>query len=481
MPDHYCEKGSEEATQVINLEEWTLQHAADVLGISPDSLAPAAAQAALDLIKKITFGAAHLKKGEKETCIKNIEGAASFFKESKDQKVQKQKPVSILLDEMGQIDKQILQRLVLIDTRHRKDLGSSTTDFIVELESTLTNVVSIKLNTISIPSTWDTFSQKQGNSSLQIETIDFSGNVDPSCGVCDSSSSDILPSSFSCCDHIADGTYTRVTFLEQLNKKFGNCIDITSEDGSKYVTITNKTEKALRIIFFKPGGFSCGKSITCVNTTYKNNNLGWYMGFRTTVKKNEDNELYIELDASGGAAALAVADTPLDIYGPQYLVLAIDDYNKHHMNKTIVMAASLQEKVSMPNYYAAAAHTANQCVEDPNRPMYPSIQKNPNFPRTLTNSQLTTINSILETHKEKNHNAPNLAITNSFAIIPVPHPPEPLLIWGGSLLHPNGRNYFRPVSITRLHIKLYDDRGRILNLNNSDWHCSIIVSHLYKY
>ena len=479
MPDHYCEKGSDEATEVINPEEWTIQVAADVLGISPDAHAPAADQAAQSLEEKIN-NAANLSTPEKETCIKNIEGASSFFKKSKDQNIRKQKPVSILLDDMGQIDKQILQRLVLIDTRHRKDLGSSTTDFIVELESTLTNVVSIKLNTISIPSTWDTFSQKQGNTSLQIETIDFSGNVDPLCGVCDSSSSDI-PVSFSCCDHIADGSYRKETFLEQLNKKFGSCIDITSEDGSKYVTITNKTEKALRIIFFKPGGFSCGKSITCVNTTYKNNNLGWYMGFRTTVKINEDNESYIELDASGGAAALAVADTPLDIYGPQYLVLAVDDYNKNHMNKTIVTSASLQEKVSMPDYYAAAAQDENQCFTDLTRTRHPSIQKNPNFPRTLTNSQLTTINSILETHKEKNHNVPNPAITNSLAIIPVTHPTDPLLIWGGSLLHPNGRNYFRPVSITRLHIKLYDDRGQILNLNNSDWHCSIIVSHLYKY
>jgi len=478
MPDHYCEKGSDEATQVINPEEWTLPDAAAALGISPTESAAAADLAKQSLVYKIN-NAAYLKnkEKEKETCIKNIEGAAAYFKKSKDQKVHKSKPVSILLDEMGQIDKQILQRLVLIDTRHRKDLGSSTTDFIVELESTLTNIVSIKLNTISIPSTWDTFSQKQGNTSLQIETIDFSGNVDPACGVCDSSSSDI-PGSFSCCDHIADGTYRKETFLEQLNKKFGSCIDITSEDGTKYVTITNKTEKALRIIFFKPGGLICDHSTSCSNTTYKNNNLGWYMGFRKTVKINEENESYIELDASGGAA---VADTPLDIYGPQYLVLAIDDYNKNYMNKTIVTSASLQEKVSMPDYYAAAAQDENQCFTDLTRTRHPSIQKNPNFPRTLTNSQLTTINSILETHKEKNYNVPNPAITNSLAIIPVTHPTEPLLIWGGSLLHPNGRNYFRPVSITRLHIKLYDDRGQILNLNNSDWHCSIIVSHLYKY
>jgi hypothetical protein len=49
MPDHYCEKGSDEATEVINPEEWTLQHAADVLGISPDAHASAADQAAQSL------------------------------------------------------------------------------------------------------------------------------------------------------------------------------------------------------------------------------------------------------------------------------------------------------------------------------------------------------------------------------------------------------------------------------------------------
>ena len=95
MPDHYCDEGQEQPTQVIKPEEWTIQVAADVLGISKDARAAVADQAAQSLKEKID-SAGHLDEGEKDTCIENIKGAASFFKKSKDQNINKSKPVSIL-------------------------------------------------------------------------------------------------------------------------------------------------------------------------------------------------------------------------------------------------------------------------------------------------------------------------------------------------------------------------------------------------
>ena len=75
------------------------------------------------------------------------------------------------------------------------------------------------------------------------------------------------------------------------------------------------------------------------------------MGFRKNTQKNDLHETFIELKTGESLTA----DTPLDIFGPQYLVLSIDDYNKNHMNKTIITSATLKDNISLPNYYSAAA------------------------------------------------------------------------------------------------------------------------------
>ena len=41
------------------------------------------------------------------------------------------------------------------------------------------------------------------------------------------------------------------------------------------------------------------------------------------------------------------------------------------------------------------------------------------------------------------------------------------------------REYFGPVNITRLHLKLLDEYGRVLDLNNMDWSLSVIFNILY--
>jgi len=41
------------------------------------------------------------------------------------------------------------------------------------------------------------------------------------------------------------------------------------------------------------------------------------------------------------------------------------------------------------------------------------------------------------------------------------------------------RKYFGPVDIQRLRIRLYDERGRLLNMNNSNWSCCLNLTLLY--
>ena len=41
------------------------------------------------------------------------------------------------------------------------------------------------------------------------------------------------------------------------------------------------------------------------------------------------------------------------------------------------------------------------------------------------------------------------------------------------------RNYFGPVDIEKLRITLYDEYGRVVNLNNMDWSCALMFECMY--
>jgi hypothetical protein len=107
-------------------------------------------------------------------------------------------------------------------------------------------------------------------------------------------------------------------------------------------------------------------------------------------------------------------------------------------------------------------------------------------PRTLTQSQIYTINEI----NKNNNNLTNYlakAPTSSdiFAIIPVKTstgvPTGSLLVEFSGSLQDNTRTYFGPVNIERMAVKLLDDKGNVLNLNGNDWCVTIICECLYQY
>jgi len=108
----------------------------------------------------------------------------------------------------------------------------------------------------------------------------------------------------------------------------------------------------------------------------------------------------------------------------------------------------------------------------------------PSAPRTLTNAQIYTANQIIK-NRSKTTSFRAKAPTNSdtFAIIPIKgsiKTGETYVELSGSL-QDNGRIYFGPVNIDRLHIKLIDDRGNIVDLHGSDWSITLISESLYQY
>jgi hypothetical protein len=86
--------------------------------------------------------------------------------------------------------------------------------------------------------------------------------------------------------------------------------------------------------------------------------------------------------------------------------------------------------------------------------------------------------------KTYNYRVTSPTTSNTFAIIPVKNggmkTGDVYVEFGGSL-QDNKRTYFGPVNITRLRLKLLDDKGNILNLNGGNWCVTLMSENLYQY
>ena len=105
--------------------------------------------------------------------------------------------------------------------------------------------------------------------------------------------------------------------------------------------------------------------------------------------------------------------------------------------------------------------------------------------RKLTKNQIYStmqINNYRTTFNTKNSKMDANLINNVFAIVPFENKS---LIWGESVFTSDKnkfkRKYSGPVTISRLDIKLLDDKGNILDLNGGEWSFSMMSSHLYQY
>jgi hypothetical protein len=256
---------------------------------------------------------------------------------------------------------------------------------------------------------------------------------------------------------------------------------------SEVLPITTTT----KIVFYDfKGSAACGIQCYTNGTNFLNNTIGWIMGYR---------DPFVFVNPLGNTA-----NAVLDLNGPKYLILAVDDYNQNHVNNGLVSITELSSTLALPDYYnkslpytcsdatnnldelLASDDTSNglliagkyQSGYNPSQVVLPSA------PRTLTRSQIYTINEILK-NKNNNTNYLSKAPTTSDILAIVPFKTSgttgSLLVEFGSSLQSNIRTYFGPVNIERMSVRLLDDKGNLLNLNGGDWCFTLICECLYKY
>jgi len=388
-----------------------------------------------------------------------------------------------------------------IDSQYRQNTSgifntSSNTNFTLDLSEPLKNLLSLQLYSYQIPYSWYLINSQLGNTCFWIEDLSTNTIVNIS---------------------IEPGNYTPVSLTTELNTKIVKAGFIFAPTITPFVY--NETQG--KIIFHLYGGiyringvdiftiteksgivfFDFNFSLECnlpncgvKMPSYINQTLGWILGFRSP---------FIYADPSGN-----VPSALLDLNGTRYLILIIDDFNHNHLNNNIISITEYDNNLKLPSYYnKSTPYSCNNLTNNVNSLINNTIDLNnnvnaaniisdklnitytktqnilPSAPRTLTQSQIYTINEIIKNNKNNAHYF-SKAPTNSdvFAIIPMKRPTAIGTIvteFSGSL-QSNERVYNGPVDVSRLQITLCDDAGNILDLNDVHWSFTMVAKCLYE-
>lgn len=337
----------------------------------------------------------------------------------------------------------------------------SASHFTADLSEPLTRVLSLQLYSVQIPYTW--YNISEGSNC-------FAYNDEPY--------------------EIRPGNYSVDSLRDTINSSLGlpniylDTNDYPTTGKVKFVSTSNDQAP---IEFFNTNGI-CNDS--CYSSNQINNTLGWTLGFREpcyTISQNDSLE----------------AEAIIDLNGPRYLLLYLDEFNMNRINKGLVSIEDTETKIDLPSYYKTGNLLSQQnksftvvpptcvndqpnisCINDRNYPVKVPFYTQ-DLPRTLTQAQQYTVNEIIKNRK----NAPNIKISspnpnNIMALIPIKRNGlqfgEVFVETANSLTF-NTRNYFGPVDIERVEVKLMDDKGRLLQLNGAEWSFSIITTQLYQY
>lgn len=342
----------------------------------------------------------------------------------------------------------------------------------------LTNVINLSLESCEIPYAYYVFSNNYGTSKFKIN--------------------DTLIS-------IEDGNYTPSELVTAINQDIssnfsGQLYSLSYNINTGKITFSNSTSVNVLLTFFLEEADTsvCGarenRKGQVGNGSKIDYNLGWLLGFRNTTGIIAANSTLTGLST-------------LDVHGPRYLLITLDDFNNNKPNKDLIsLTDNKASNFKLPEYFnsqtmdsrfgpgkyergfdgvdgyecinAAGFAAERGCAEN---------DLNRDLSSNLTKKQQYTVEQIQLARKSKSGNrytSPNS--TDLLARIPIPRIPNSE--WFSSTityqnLHPeyNQREYFGPVKLSKFRVRLLTDKGFEVNLNERDWSFSIMVTQLYQY
>jgi hypothetical protein len=371
-------------------------------------------------------------------------------------------------DSLNPTLRNINTRIITIDSQFRPNIlpfnpvdpnsPTSSTNYNFELSQTLTNVLSILLYSVQIPNTWYRFSLDQGNTCFKYEQ----GG---------------LPYYF----NLPSGNYDSSTMKTQLNTS-SNWVGSVIPSGLSwdYNQNTSKFSVTLassgKFTFYDiSGSIDCSGS-SCFTSSMINQNLGWSLGFRPDSSGlSGSTKIYTSFIRSFTSGTYEL-DAVADLYGPKYFSIILDDFNQNRQNKGLVgIGVPEDSRLSLPSYYSSDLQF------DCNGGLAQAVRT---IGKKITQAQIYSINQILQNRNTTNQRQFGSNSSDVLAVLPIDMNSnirqQPYTSFGANLIL-NERRYYGPVDISKMKVRLVDDKGNTINLNGADWCMSLIVNELYQY
>ena len=287
----------------------------------------------------------------------------------------------------------------------------------------------------------------------------------------------------------------------QLNNTIANGTVFSTyplQNGRTYLKIRfniNKvfSTKDYNLVFYDPYSFTTCFSNTSRNTSTsiqnatRDSTLGWLLGYRNQISYALSDYVDI-IDISGTTnpsiyylqnlpnACYLIGDTNVSTNLYNYFLIMLDDYVQNHLNDGLVTITNQETSIDPGPYVNICDPATGRNVARPADYGSPGI--------TYTAQQLYAFNQQVQSQivKARSYSSGPF-VQDIFGIIPVKTSGMSIgsvyVEFGGSLQNQQ-RLYFGPVNIHRMTIKLLNDRGNLVDLNNANWSFSFICEQLYK-
>ena len=290
--------------------------------------------------------------------------------------------------DLNPLNRRILNNYLCIDSRFRDNYYTTqSSNFNINLPVRLTEVVSIQMSTFEFTSSYYVISRVFGNNFFMI-TIENENKIIT----------------------VPDGNYTATELVSYLNNYMS-----TLSGNFQYITF----------IYDLTNNSGSDRMIVGVNSTYGSTPFSFSLNFLTDIDGNEDRITPLPLKfgwkigfrlGSYVNNDTYVSEGLVDLQGPRYIYLVVDDFNNSVNNA----------------FYAA-------------------------FNNSVLNKNILSRIVLSEKGNTFVTNTQNNFMTTNFS-----------------------RQYFGPVNIQKLNVQLLDEYGRTLNLNNMDYSFSVVYQCIYN-
>ena len=212
--------------------------------------------------------------------------------------------------------------------------------------------------------------------------------------------------------------------------------------------------------------------------------MGWILGYREYTVYNLSN-----YESTDGSSIISLtADTGISTELFNYFMLCIDDYNQSHLNDGLITITTRDTEVPLPSYATRANFicdpvTGKKIYNTETRTDYNKLtEKQIQSLVSKANTTASETNATTGNVSSKIYGSTPFA-SDVFGVIPLKlsgrSNGETIVEFGGTLQNQQ-RQYFGPVNIRRMSVKLISDRGNVVDFNNANWSFSLICEQLYK-